>query len=179
MIDLCPTKGGLVTEKCMTIDWPMIAKWLANAFRQPGRGPSGTCSTGGGKLCSAPKPRGSTCPHSAADAARTQHDQSLRVDAPSQASLSECWPECLEATGPWPKTSMHIARTCVLPAFFDALCTYALHDAPSRLPCPSADLNSMRAYTSASLTFVRTRVTNASCGKHARATPSAAPRRRS
>ena len=128
---------------------------MTSAFRQPRRAPAGARRTGGGKLCSAPEARGSTCPRNATGVARAQRDQRLRVDAPSQASLSQRWPECLEASGPWPNTSMHGARACVLPVCSAALCIYVLHDAPCQLPCPKAGLNAISAYADASLNFLQ------------------------
>ena len=131
----CLIKDGPVSAQCLTTDWPMIDPWLTNAFRQPRRGPSLARSTGGGKLCSEHEARGSTYPHNATAVARTQHDQWLRAHAPflphpcPSGDLS-AWSQLAHGS----KTSMRIARTCVLPAFVANLCTHVLHDAPPRLP---------------------------------------------
>ena len=93
-----------------------------------------------------------------------------------QSGLS--WPR-LEAAGPWPSTRMHVARARVLPVLW--LARARVYSMMHRLwcPCPNADTQAMRTYTDASSTLATRRVTNESCAKGARATPCAAPRRRS
>ena len=169
------TNGSEMPEQCSSTDWPVVDQCTQATSPRPF---SGAQHRRRQAQLRAPAPRLNASAQRDICGMGTARSVAARCCVAAEQDQSGLsWP-CLEAAGPW-RTSTHADRACALPAFFLTCARVCSITHRPCFPCPSAALHAMSTYTDASSTLVTRRVTNESCVKGARATPCAAPRRRS